>query len=280
MTQTAHEPIDLLFTLDEAYLPRLEVVVASLHATNPGVSFRIHVLHRSIPEERLADFAAHAATVGFEVVSQLVDETLFEDAPTTDRYPEEMYYRLLAGELLPRDLHRVLYIDPDVLIINPLRDLWDTDLDGNVFAAAAHDSTPGSDAIEDVNNVRLGTEGSYFNSGVLLMDLDAAREMVDPQEVFDYTRESFLPLLLPDQDVLNALYSQNILEVDELRWNYDARTYGVYLMASGGEADEDWVMQHTSILHFCGRQKPWKPNYPYRFGVLYKHYEQQAARIF
>ena len=33
-------------------------------------------------------------------------------------------------------------------------------------------------------------------------------------------------------------------------------------------------MAHTAVLHFCGSAKPWKPRYPYRFGVLYQHYQQ------
>ena len=39
-----------------------------------------------------------------------------------------MYYRLLAPHLLPGQVDRVLYLDPDILVINPIRPLWDTDL--------------------------------------------------------------------------------------------------------------------------------------------------------
>ena len=48
-----------------------------------------------------------------------------------------------------------------------------------------------------------------------------------------------------------------------------------------GEQDAAWVMAHTSVLHFCGSAKPWKPRYPYRFGVLYQHYQQleRAGRL-
>ena len=49
-----------------------------------------------------------------------------------------MYYRLLAPRLLPASLHRVLYLDPDILVINPLTPLWETDLKGNLFGAASH----------------------------------------------------------------------------------------------------------------------------------------------
>ena len=60
-----------------------------------------------------------------------------------------MYYRLLAAQLLPEDLDRVLYLDPDVLIINPLEKLWSLGLDENLFAAAAH-----TGKTEIANNVK------------------------------------------------------------------------------------------------------------------------------
>ena len=273
------EPIDVLFTLDAAYLPHLQVVLTSMHVTSPEERFRAYVLHRDIPDEDLERLAAGAERLNCEVLPRRVDRELFAEAPTTDRYPEEMYYRLLAGQLLP-NVERVLYLDPDVLVINPLRPLWETDLAGRAFAAAPHDAPPTADLTENVNNVRLGTQGSYFNSGVLLMDLDAARRLVRPEEVFACVRERSALLILPDQDVLNALYSEQILEVDELVWNYDARAFRVYLIDTAGVADVEWVMANTVVLHFCGRSKPWKPNYPYRFGTLYKHYEQLARRVF
>ena len=55
-----------------------------------------------------------------------------------------MYYRLLAAQFLPDHLHRILYLDPDILVINSLRPLWETDLKGNLFAAAAHTGKTGA----------------------------------------------------------------------------------------------------------------------------------------
>ena len=87
-------------------------------------------------------------------------------------------------------------------------------------------------------------------------------------------------MLLPDQDILNALYGKRILPLDDALWNYDARNYNTYRLASAGQHDLNWVLQHTAILHFCGRAKPWKPGSFYRFGVLYLHYAQVTTRHF
>ena len=132
-----------------------------------------------------------------------------------------MYYRLLASRLLPDTLDRVLYLDPDILVLNPLRPLWETDLEGNLFAAAAH--TGKTELANSVNRMRLNSGSDYYNSGVLLMDLAAARREIDPEEIFRYVAEHKKELLLPDQDLLNALYGRRILPLDDALWNYDAR---------------------------------------------------------
>lgn len=270
--------MDLLVTLDRQYLPRLQVLLTSLNLNNPGERFRLYLIHRNIPQDQLDALGEGCARLGIALFPLTVDGSLFAHAPTTRQYPQEMYYRLLAGQLLPEELERVLYLDPDTLVINPLRPLWELDLGDKLFAAAAH--TGKTEIANDVNRLRLGTEHKYYNSGVLLIQLPLCRQEICPQEVFRYAQEHGKELLLPDQDLLNILYGSRTLELDDYLWNYDARNYSSYLFRSSGKADVDWVMRHTAILHFCGRSKPWKKRYKHRFGLLYKHYTQLASRVF
>ena len=104
------------------------------------------------------------------------------------------------------------------------------------------------------------------------------RREVRPGDIFDYAREHADILLMPDQDVLNGLYGGQILGVDDSLWNYDARRFDRYLLLSQGERDMDWVMDHTAILHFCGKRKPWNHSYQGRFSALYKHYQRLVER--
>ena len=41
----------------------------------------------------------------------------------------------------------------------------------------------------------------------------------------------------------------------------------------------NWVMAHTSILHYCGKRKPWHRRSSGRFTPLYKHYMQLTSRL-
>lgn len=266
------EPITLLFTLDANYLPQLHVLLTSIRLNNPGETFRIFLMHRGLTQSELLQAARRCDAYGWTFVPVRVEEALFAEAPTTAQYPQEMYYRMLAAQLLPPTLSRVIYLDPDTLVINPLRPLWETDLDGRLFAACAH--TGKTEIVSSVNRVRLNVKHDYFNSGVLLMDLDACRRAIKPEVLFDFVREHASTLLLPDQDLLNSLYGSRVLPLEDVIWNYDARDYLGYQLVSGGRVDLDWIMAHTAILHFCGRAKPWRPDYRYRFGILYKHYQQ------
>lgn len=266
------EPITLLFTLDANYLPQLHVLLTSIRLNNPGETFRIFLMHRGLTQSELLQAARRCDAYGWTFVPVRVEEALFAEAPTTAQYPQEMYYRMLAAQLLPPTLSRVIYLDPDTLVINPLRPLWETDLDGRLFAACAH--TGKTEIVSSVNRVRLNVTHDYFNSGVLLMDLTACRREIRPEALFAFVREHASTLLLPDQDLLNSLYGSRVLPLEDVIWNYDARDYLGYQLVSGGRVDLDWIMAHTAILHFCGRAKPWRPDYRYRFGVLYKHYQQ------
>lgn len=270
------EPIALLTTLDQNYIPQLRVLLASLRVNNPEDVFTLYLLHSGIPASALDAVQRQCRAYGYTLEDVVVEDELFREAPVTKQYPKEMYYRLLAAHLLPASVKRILYLDPDVLVINPIRPLWETDLQGNLFAAAAH--TGKTDLSKNVNQLRLGTEHDYYNSGVLLMDLERARRVICLETVFRYVQQHRKELVLPDQDVLNALYSDQILPLEDVLWNYDARHYSNYLFRSGGQWDMAWVMQHTAILHFCGKEKPWKPKYMHRFGVLYLHYAQILNR--
>lgn len=269
--------MNLLLTLDENYLPPCMVMLDSFFASNPGEkNVTVYLLHSAIPAEQLTGLADFCASSGVKLCPIAVDAALFEDAPTSRRYPKEMYYRLLSPLILPRELERVLYLDPDVLIINPLRPLWEQNLAGNVFAAAAH--TGLTEMANEINQMRLDTEHEYFNSGVMLIDLNAARSLVTAEDVFRCVREHEKELILPDQDVFNILYGSVTVPVEDVRWNYDVRNFSKYLIRSGGRHDLNWVMQNTAVLHFCGKNKPWQEDYKNPFGMLYLHYQNLTMR--
>ena len=270
------ETIDLLVTFDKNYIPPFRVMVKSLSVNNPRETFHIWLLHSAIPEGELQALAEYCGALRMTLTPVEIDPAIFAGAPVSKQYPQEMYYRLLAPVLLPDALDRVLYLDPDILVINPVRPLWELELGDAAFAAASHSGLFAF--INGVNQIRLGNEHDYFNTGVLLMDLRKARTLVKAEDIYRCVREQTELLLLPDQDVFNLLYGEDTLPLDDAIWNYDARYYSAYLLKSEGQDQMDWVMGNTVFLHFCGKQKPWKAKSAQRFSILYKHYMRLAEQ--
>lgn len=278
--QAGVRPINILVTLDRNYLPALTTMLKSLFLNNPRTLFHIYLLHDDLEPEDVEPVCAFCARNLAKLSPIRVPEGLFGAAPVNFHYSRAMYYRLLAFKALPDDLDRILYLDPDILVINSVRLVYDMDISKHLYAAAAHVGL--TNLATYVNQVRLNSFDSeyYYNSGVLLMNLRRQRQEVDPGEVFAYVEEHGDELVLPDQDVLNALYGSRILPLEAEIYNYDCRRYDTYLLKSGGRMTMDWVMRHTVLLHFCGKRKPWAGNYQGRFGALYKHYMHLADKHF
>lgn len=269
--------MNLLFAIDDNFVEQLETVLLSIHLNTRQQAFDIYVLqkHRLAKEEELTNFCKHFGMTYHPVI---VKEALFANAPVTDRYPTTIYYRLLAHQMLPKSLHKILYLDADLLCINDLSALYETYLGDNLYASAIHTSlTNTTDVINKIRLQNFDADG-YYNSGVLLMNLDLIREEVDANQIFDYIRRHVL--LLPDQDVLNALYSDRIQTIPDQLFNFDTRNSKIYETISFGKWTLDWVIKNTVILHYCGREKPWLVSKNSgRLTALYKQYFHMTDRI-
>lgn len=269
--------MNLLFAVNDGFVDQMLTSVYSiLENTQDQLDF--YVLQKK-KLQKTKEIEKFASKTGAKYHPVVISDEDFSDFPVTDRYPETIYYRLLAHKYLPNDIKRILYLDADVLCINDLSRLYELDFEGNLYAAASHSGLTNVKNV--INNVRLGAESgeSYFNSGVLLMNLEGIRRVVDPQKIVEYVEKNKLNLLLPDQDVLNGLYGQKIKKVEDELYNYDVRKNPIYEAISMGEWDLDWVIKNTVVLHFCGRDKPWDEDYIGRFAGLYKYYFKKAMDV-
>jgi lipopolysaccharide biosynthesis glycosyltransferase len=160
----------------------------SLLYANPNEHFVVWVLNSSLEAQ---DFSAMSACVDrgrCEIRDVKIDHAQLRGAPVTGRYPREMYYRIFAAHYLPDTLERVLYLDPDLVVINPIRALYATNLDGHYLAAASHVAK----SLQKINALRLkiSPPGPYINSGVMLMNLALLRETQRLDEVFSYMKKT------------------------------------------------------------------------------------------
>lgn len=90
--------------------------------------------------------------------------------------------------------------------------MWELNLQDKAFTAASHAGV--TDIMNGINRVRLGTEHDHYKSGVMLMDLKRARNIIRPDDVFKCASEHEAELILSDQDVFHYLYGTQTMQVD------------------------------------------------------------------
>lgn len=265
--------MNILVTLDSNYIHPLKVMLKSLFVNNQEDQFCIYLMHSRLKEEEVAGLIKFVNEEGSKLCEVKIEDSFFKGAPLLLHYTKEMYYRLLAFRFLPR-IDRILYLDPDILVINSVRELYELDITGYLYAAAYRNRLP----ITEVNKIRLKPYDidAYYNSGVLLMNLTLQRQYIKEESIFEFVEKYHWKLILPDQDIINALYAKLIKALDEMIYNYDVRKYRVYKLASKGHCTMDFILNNTVFLHFCGKKKPWQLDYHGRFHALYKHYEKLA----
>lgn len=270
-------PYHILVTLDRNYLKVLSVMLYSLSQSDPEGVYTVYVVNNTLTEE---DFASLSALLPrTELVNVQVPEDLLQNTPVSDRYPTEMYYRLFAARYLPQQLERILYLDPDLVVLHSLRSLYQIDFDGKLFAAASHIE---SRTFRELNRRRLhlSEHAKYLNSGVMMMNLALLRKE-SPQTIIDYIQSHKATLLLPDQDVLNALYADRTVPLDPLVYNLGEkylRLKNLHLPPAE-KLTLDWVRSNTAIVHYYGRNKPWKEHYRGSLGIFYHEWEQQLQQL-
>lgn len=110
------------------------------------------------------------------------------------------YARLFIAEMIPITVSRIIYMDCDMIVCNSLRELWKTDLSGKIVGVVQ--DTVGNKPKEELG---LSVTEKYFNSGLLLIDLDAWRKDEIGRKCFELLEEYGGKVCHHDQGVLNKI---------------------------------------------------------------------------
>ena len=211
------EPISISFCINDAYAQHLAVVIASMLIHNPEPEFVFHVLHRDIRTETEAKVKRlEKMYSNHRIVFHKVDESVLDGVSvpkTMAHLTLEAYFRYLLPDVL-KDDRRTIYMDVDVLCVGDLRPLWEFDLAGMPLAAV-----PDGERGYASKRANLGLEdGTYFCSGLLVMDLDALRADGCVRRLLDTSKRLADKIVYADQDVINAAFNGRIVTLPAI-WN-------------------------------------------------------------
>lgn len=262
--------MQVAFAFDENYSVHAATAIQSLLVNTPAnTRIVLHVIDSGISDRtktRLhslvniqADLQFHSLPRGF-----------LNEFPVTE-HPSSAYARLAVGELLP-NLNKILYLDSDLVITKSILDLWNTDISQYIAAASADCmSFFKGEATSYFEALQLNHDATYFNSGVMLLNLDKYREQNVLDSLTEWIHENPDKMQHSDQSALNAVIN-NRTQVIDLRWNVQTPFVDpvIYNWCKTREIVD--AVRNPAIIHYTTPRKPWRPEFRTAFAEEYWKY--------
>lgn len=177
----------------------------------------------------------------------------------------ETFFRFLIQDIIP-SCPKALYLDADIIVKSDISELYDTDIEGYILAAAKDPDFIGqvNGAVQSTREYAMKTLGlnnpyNYFQAGVILFNLSEMRKEHPLAEWLELASEDFR---YSDQDVLNK-YCENRIKFMDMRWNVlfncDDRRIPCVIKYAPKEVFDTYMeaRKEPFIIHFGGGTKPW-----------------------
>ena len=251
------DPLHVSCAVEGGYVIHSAALLHSVLANAGERPVQVHYLHGPGFPGRSAELLQEMVTGLDGRISflEIADEQV-ADLPHSAQFTSAMWHRTFLDELLP-GVDRVLYLDVDTLVLDELEPLWTTHLGDSYLGAVTN-------VFEHRFLHRpadLGLPGPevYFNSGVLLLNLDSMRRDGSGAAVRAYAREQGPQLEWPDQDALNVVLGRRRVPLHP-RWNAMNSVMNFFWAPEVFPPGEvDLARRLPGIRHFegPGPNKPW-----------------------
>lgn len=262
-----YEIMNIMVAVNRKFLDPLLVMLESLfqHHKCP---MRIFLLHTELTER---DFARiHKLSSQHDREQELhpiyIDREQFKRVIIRFKYISiETCYRLIAVEMLPENVERLLYLDADIIVNRNLEQLYNSNFKGKAMIACRN---IGVDNIK-IWQKHLNVQANYFNAGVMLWNMEKVRRVLTMDVVTDMLKRSSQFQML-DQDILNILFDGDVRYARPEKFNFIVSCRDKYDPISETE---------RYIYHFAGYPdaKPW--NWNFRYGKDIWMYWKYARRL-
>lgn len=193
------------------------VMQSILEHTDSRICF--HILHdETVSEENKRKLTQVAHQKGDSIQFHFIDTSIFDDVKERlHRFTVGTMFRLMLPEILP-NLDKIIYLDADLFVNLDIKELWDVDIREYCLAGVVDEGVDIYNYPRILNKYPKIKKESYFNAGVLYINLKKLREFGNLKKlVVDFLIEN-PEAGLPDQDALNAIFHNKVLYLDG-SWN-------------------------------------------------------------
>ncbi len=244
--------LDVGWGADGDFLLGCEISMASLAASNSGIRFHFHLFSNDtsqLDQQKLIELARQHE---LRITLYTLDNDYFAQLPTNRLWSSAIYYRFMMAEVLSLSISKMLYLDADVVCQGDVTELLEVDLQDNVVAVVPErDATWWQHQAEALDCKAL--EQGYFNSGVMLINLDAWRKEAVLTHILRLVADQSLhaKLTFYDQDLLNLALADKKMFLNSV---YNTQYSLNYELNS---AKRKQFNPNCIFMHFIGPTKPW-----------------------
>jgi lipopolysaccharide biosynthesis glycosyltransferase len=181
--------------------------------------------------------------------------------PAIENYhvTEATYYRLFLHQYLPKNISKLLYLDPDVITISEVTKVVQkqfNELKNSKYSIGGVNYALSSNSANQKMFDRLSIKSKkYFNAGVLFIDYKKWQSFEIGRNLISHSKEivsSNVELKQHDQDVLNSYFDGKFLELDYI-YNYP-------ILERFYKQDKIKIEKNVFFIHYVGKEKPWLLN--------------------
>ncbi|MEI0581571.1 glycosyltransferase family 8 protein [Brachyspira pilosicoli] len=277
--------IPIVFAINDSYIKQIVTVLTSIidNFSNEN-KLEINILERNLSDENkkiISKFNNSNIEINYINMNNVnMNLEKFMDIREHYNYISiETYYRFFISELFP-NYDKVIYLDADIIVLEDISKLYNIDIE-NYLAGVVFDMnidlvlarewliSKGVTLKEYFEKTLNKTTTNYFNAGVLLLNLKKIREDNIAEKLWKFAEEKS-PLEFQDQDVLNAVFENNVKYIDR-RWNI-FKDVQWYLRDHPDKNSKDKIKEISKnpfIVHYIGINKPWEYNNIYYYDYYF-----------
>lgn len=245
--------INIGYVVSDLYTHILSVSILSL-LQNSGADdeFNIFVLNSDVSEESKRKIEMLKEVKDFRIEYINMKNSEFEGI--AEGISVVSNYRIKMASVLPK-LDKILFLDSDMIIMDSMAELYNTDLGENYFAAVID---PGAElqrqyTIEDDDKF----PNPRFNTGLMLVNLKKWREDDIERKIFDGLRwySKKICMLAGSKCYANGMQRQNFNIKSVLQRVANSKTTE-FVSSSPGLWEQS--SKDPKIIHICGMPKYWQ----------------------
>lgn len=250
--------MDIAFVLNEKFVMPCGVLILSILKLHNEINIHFHLITEYISENNklLLNNTVQNKNCELHYYEIKNDENL-KKLPVKRHTGLATYYKWWIPSLLPESISKVLYLDSDMLCVDSILDLWNTDITNYAAAVSINQNSDNASYMD-----RLGYDKNdghlYFNAGMILINMDYWRKNDISGKCIMFVEQYPERNYFSDQDAVNYA-TLGCRKTVSYRYNCGILVEDVKSMKVRPEyhSDIEEGQKNPAIIHFLGICKPW-----------------------